>query len=286
MSWLDLRETDTLFVRHTLTQSVYKERSAYQEIEIVDTVDFGRILLLDGVIQTSARDEFIYHEMLVHVPLFTHPKPERVLVIGGGDGGAVREVLKHPTVRQVHLVEIDERVIEVARKYLPETSCGLNDRRVKITIGDGIAHVAEVKEAYDVILVDGPDPMGAAEGLFTTDFYHNVRRALRKDGLFVAHTESAFMEPDVVARIYRNIAEVFPVCKLYLAPVPSFSLGAWSFTLGLLRPDFLGKHRKPGPNFPTRYYNAAVHDAAFALPQFLTEKLVLNGQAEENKSTG
>lgn len=286
MKWLDERESDTLFIRHRITESVHKERSAFQEIEVVDTVDFGRILLLDGVIQTSVRDEFIYHEMLAHVPLFTHPKPERVLVIGGGDGGTVREVLKHPSVRHVHLVEIDERVIEVSREYLPEISCGLSDRRVKITVGDGVEYMSQVKAGYDVILVDAPDPAGPAEGLFTLDFYKDARRALRKDGVLSAQTESPFLQPDLVNEVYACISKAFPVCKLYLAQVPTYSVGLWSFSLALLRPELLGKHRKPGKGFKSRYYNAAIHDAAFALPQFVIDQLGLDADKEEQKSIG
>lgn len=286
MRWLDERESDSLYIRHRVVNSVHKERSQYQEIEVVDTVDFGRILLLDGVIQTSIRDEFIYHEMLAHVPLFTHPKPERVLVIGGGDGGTVREVLKHPSVRQVHLVEIDERVVEVSKEYLPEISCGLSDRRVKVTIGDGIEYVSQVKGAYDAILVDAPDPEGPAEGLFTRGFYTNVRRALRKDGVVAAQTESPFLMPDLVTEIYDCIAGTFPACQLYVAQIPTYSVGLWSFALATLRPEFLVKHRKPGKSFASRYYNADIHDAAFALPQFVLDQLGIKDGDEAAKSIG
>lgn len=283
MRWLDERESDSLFIRHRVVQSVHKERSKYQEIEVVDTVDFGRMLLLDGVIQTSIRDEFIYHEMLAHVPLFSHPKPERVLVIGGGDGGTVREVLRHPGVRQVHLVEIDERVIEVSKEYLPQISCGLSDRRVKVTVGDGIEYVSQIKGLYDVILVDAPDPEGPAEGLFTADFYANARRALRKDGLLAAQTESPFTQPQLVMDIYDCISGAFPACKLYTAQIPTYSVGLWSFALALTRPEMLGKHRRPAKGFGTRYYNAQIHDAAFALPQFVVDQLQPPG-GEQSKS--
>lgn len=286
MKWLDERESDTLFIRHRITRSVHKERSAYQDIEVVDTVDFGRVLLLDGVIQTSIRDEFIYHEMLAHVPLFTHPKPERVLIIGGGDGGIVREALKHPSVRHIHLVEIDERVTHVARRFLPEISCGLDDRRVKVTFDDGIEYVAQCNSAYDVILVDAPDPEGPAVGLFTHEFYKNARRALRKDGILAAQTESPFLQPDLVNDIHACISQAFPMCKLYTAQIPTYSVGLWSFALALLRPELLEKHRRPPHGFKSRYYTHQVHAAAFALPRFVLDQLGIAQGVDQTKSIG
>lgn len=273
MRWLDARDSDTLYVRHRVVNSVHKERSKYQEIEVVDTVDFGRMLLLDGVIQTSIRDEFIYHEMLAHVPLFMHPNPKRVLVIGGGDGGTVRETLKHPTVEEVHLVEIDERVIEVSKQYLPELSHGYNDPRVKITIGDGVEYMRQARNAYDVILVDAPDPEGPAVGLFTAEFYGNARDALREDGILAGQTESPFLDPKLVKDIYECIRSQFPFCTLYTAHVPTYSVGIWSFTLALRRPEMFGRHRKATEDFQTRYYNPEIQAAAFAWPQYVRDLL-------------
>ena len=273
MQWLDARDSDTLMIRHRGVNSVHKERSAYQEIEVIDTVDFGRMLLLDGIIQTSVRDEFIYHEMLAHVPLFVHPNPKRVLIIGGGDGGTLRETLKHPSVEEVHLVEIDERVIDASRKYLPELSGGFDDPRAKVVIRDGIEYVAEVKGAYDVILIDAPDPEGAAVGLFSTDFYANARDALGDDGVLAAQTESPFIDPKLVKEIYDRIWAQFPLCRLYTAHVPSYSVGIWSFALALKRPEMFERYRRAGGEFKTRYYNSEIHAAAFALPEYILELL-------------
>ena len=273
MQWLDARDSDTLMIRHRVVNSVHKERSAYQEIEVIDTVDFGRMLLLDGIIQTSVRDEFIYHEMLAHVPLFVHPNPKRVLIIGGGDGGTLRETLKHPSVEEVHLVEIDERVIDASRKYLPELSGGFDDPRAKVVIRDGIEYVAEVKGAYDVILIDAPDPEGAAVGLFSTAFYANARDALGDDGVLAAQTESPFIDPKLVKEIYDRIWAQFPLCRLYTAHVPSYSVGIWSFALALKRPEMFERYRRAGGEFKTRYYNSEIHAAAFALPEYILELL-------------
>ena len=231
------------------------------------------MLLLDGIIQTSVRDEFIYHEMLAHVPLFVHPNPKRVLIIGGGDGGTLRETLKHPSVEEVHLVEIDERVIDASRKYLPELSGGFDDPRAKVVIRDGIEYVAEVKGAYDVILIDAPDPEGAAVGLFSTDFYANARDALGDDGVLAAQTESPFIDPKLVKEIYDRIWAQFPLCRLYTAHVPSYSVGIWSFALALKRPEMFERYRRAGGEFKTRYYNSEIHAAAFALPEYILELL-------------
>lgn len=281
--WFEERESDTLSIRHHVLRTVHRERSPFQEIAVVDTVDFGRMLLLDGVIQTSIRDEFIYHEMLAHVPLFAHPKPERVLVIGGGDGGTVREVLKHPSVRHVHLVEIDERVIEVSREYLPEISGDLADRRVRVTVGDGVAYLKGAKTRYDVILIDAPDPEGPATGLFTTEFYRTASEALRPDGVLGAQTESPFMQPKLVADVHRCLAAAFPSCRLYLAQVPTYSVGVWSFALAELRPSAVPKSRRPLRDMQTRYYTPEVHAAAFCLPRYVQDLL---GEAQAPTRTG
>ena len=250
MQWLDARDSDTLMIRHRVVNSVHKERSAYQEIEVIDTVDFGRMLLLDGIIQTSVRDEFIYHEMLAHVPLFVHPNPKRVLIIGGGDGGTLRETLKHPSVEEVHLVEIDERVIDASRKYLPELSGGFDDPRAKVVIRDGIEYVAEVKGAYDVILIDAPDPEGAAVGLFSTDFYANARDALGDDGVLAAQTESPFIDPKLVKEIYDRIWAQF-LCRPHCAR-PSYSVGIWLRT-GIEAPRDVRAISQGWREFKTRY---------------------------------
>lgn len=277
------RETDNLRVQWLVERTVHRERSKFQEIAVVDTVEFGRMLLLDGIIQTSLRDEFVYHEMLAHVPLFLHPRPERVLVIGGGDGGTVREVLKHPEVRRVHLVEIDERVIAVSRQYLPELASSFDDPRVEIRIDDGIEYVKRHRNAYDVVLVDSSDPLGPAVGLFTSEFYGNVAEVLRKDGILAVQSESYIFSADLVQSVYRAIGEHFPSVFIYTANVPTYSVGPWTFTLGSKRfLDSVAPRRANG-KLRTRYYTPEIHRAAFVLPRFVQELL---SEQEDEAGTG
>ena len=282
--WFTERETDHLRVQCRIERTLHRERSPYQEIAVVESVEFGRMLVLDGIIQTSERDEFVYHEMLAHVPLFTHPRPERVLVIGGGDGGTVREVLKHPEVRRVHLVEIDERVVAVSREYLPGLAGALSDPRVDVRIADGIAYVKERRQAYDVILVDSSDPVGPAEGLFTAEFYRDAAAALRKEGILALQSESCFFTPGLVQSIYRAVDQHFPSVFLYTASIPTYSTGPWCFTLASKRYLESPAPRRARGRIQTRYYSPEIHKAAFVLPPYLKE--LLTGEREASGVQG
>ncbi|MGB9887478.1 MAG: polyamine aminopropyltransferase [Moorellales bacterium] len=269
--WFTELQTPTVAISCRVKQTLHWEKTPYQELAVLDTEPFGRMLTLDGVIQTTVGDEFVYHEMITWVVLSTHPHPQRVLIIGGGDGGALREVLKHPEVESATLVEIDRRVTEVCRQYLPEIAGAFNDPRATVLFEDGILHVQEHPAAYDVIIIDSTDPVGPAEGLFSAEFYRNAYRALRDDGVFVAQTESPFFNRDLLARIYRDVSGVFPVCRLYLAPVPTYPGGLWTFTVGSKRFDPAVVEPRMPQGVTTRYYNPAVHRAAFALPNFVRE---------------
>ena len=198
----------------------------------MDTYEFGRMLLLDGIIMTTIKDEFVYHEMISLPALNTHPNPKNVLVIGGGDGGAIREIVKHPKVEKAILCEIDGQVIEVSKKYLPEISCALNDPKVEVVVEDGIKYIQENKNKFDVILVDSTDPIGPAVGLFAKDFYQGIYDALKEDGVFAAQTESPWVNENLVKRVFQDIKSIFPITRLYLANVPTYPTGMWSFTMG------------------------------------------------------
>ena len=278
--WLTERETEHLVTQCRIDRTLYQGRSKYQEVAVVDSYEFGRMLVLDGIIQTSVRDEFIYHEMLAHVPLLTHPKPEKVLVIGGGDGGTVREVLKHPEVRRIHLVEIDETVVDVSRKYLPELAGKLEDPRVEIHFADGIEYVKERKAAFDVILVDSSDPLGPAEGLFTEAFYGDAAKALKKDGVMAIQSESPFYTPDLVKAIYQAMSRHFPSVHLYTASVPTYSTAPWGFMMASRRYLENPVSRRSKPGLGTRYYSPEIHKAAFALPPFVKELLQSDEQSK------
>ncbi|MBX5436122.1 MAG: polyamine aminopropyltransferase [Alicyclobacillaceae bacterium] len=268
--WFTERQTDNLTIGLRVTGTVHSEQTRYQGLDVVETVEYGRMLVLDGCIMTTDMDEFVYHEMLAHVAMHTHPNPQHVLVVGGGDGGVIREVLKHPSVERAVLAEIDERVIEVSKRYFPNIASGLADPRVDIQVVDGIRYVEEHPGEFDVILVDSTDPVGPAVGLFSRAFYQSVFRALRDDGLFAAQTESPFVNQDLIRRVFADVRAVFPQVYLYLAYVPTYPTGMWSFTLGSKRHQPL-----PGPQAARtaglRYYSPEVHRAAFVLPPFVQE---------------
>lgn len=190
------------------------------------------MLLLDGIVQTTEKDEYVYHEMITHIPLFTHPNPKKVLVVGGGDGGTIREVLKHPSVEKAVLCEIDEEVIKASKEFLPTISCALDNPKCEIFIGDGIKYVHEHKNEFDIIIVDSTDPFGAAEGLFGGSFYKEIYQALTAEGIFVAQTETPFYLPEVVKKVYDDAKTVFSITKLFMAAIPTYPSGYWSFTIG------------------------------------------------------
>ena len=223
-------------------------------------------------------DEFIYHEMITHVPMCVNPDAHDILVIGGGDGGTVRELLRYPTVRHIDLVEIDELVVEVCKKYLPQTAGCLSDPRVAIHYEDGLKYVRHAEDAYDLIIVDSTDPFGPGEGLFTKEFYGNCYKALREDGIMVNQHESPFYQQDAYAmqRAHKRIVECFPISRVYQAHIPTYPSGHWLF-------GFASKKRHPVKDvnwvrwnalgLKTRYYNTQLHAGAFALPNYVEEML-------------
>jgi spermidine synthase len=270
--WFTEYQTKNLGLKCRIKETLFTGKSEFQDVAVVDTFDLGRMLVLDGVFQTSIFDEYIYHEMIAHVPLFAHPNPQNVLVIGGGDGGAVREVLKHDSVKSVEMVEIDGMVVEVSKKFLPEISVALNEGHPKLNlkIGDGIQHMKEAENKYDVIIVDCSDPIGPGEGLFTPAFYKDVYKALKPDGLFVQQTESPFYHQELIKRLHKDIAALFPVTSMYLANIPLYPSGLHCFTIGSKQYDPCKLNART-PDFTTRYYNAEIQKSCFALPNFIKE---------------
>ncbi len=271
--WFTEDQTDNLRISVRVKEILFSSQSSYQKVMVIDTYEFGRMLTLDNVIQTSVKDEFIYHEMITHVGLNTHPNPKSVLVIGGGDGGSVREIVKHKNVEKVVHVEIDQMVIDAAKKFLPELSCGFEDPRVEIVVDDGIKHVQENKNAYDVIIIDSTDPVGPAVGLFSEEFYRNVYESLKEDGLFVAQTESPLFNADLIARVNSTISGIYPVTRLFHAVVPAYPGGYWSFTMGSKRYDPLEVDTDKLPKLDTRWYSPEIHKTAFVLQPFLRDLL-------------
>lgn len=269
--WVEEQQTDNLTLACRISEILHREKTPFQNLAVVNTLQYGRMLVLDNIIQTTVGDEFVYHEMITHVALNTHPAPQRVLVIGGGDGGAVREIVKHASIEKVVHCEIDEAVVRVAKKYLPEISCALDNPKVEIIFDDGIKHVRENKQTYDVIIVDSPDPIGPAEGLFSAGFYEDLYASLKDDGIFVAQTESPFINRDLITRLQRDISKVFPITRLFLANVPTYPGGLWSFSMGSKKYDPLEVAQEKIPEMNTRYYSPAIHKTCFVLPPFVQE---------------
>jgi spermidine synthase len=267
--WVRERFLDRFEQGYRVSDVLHLSRSEFQEISVVETEALGRMLLLDGMIMTTERDEFIYHELITHIPLLAHPNPRRVLVIGGGDGGTIREVLKHPTVEKAVLCEIDGDVIDVCRKYLPSIAGKLDDPRVEIVVRDGAAYIAEQRDAFDAILIDSTDPVGPGEKLFTADFYRAVLAALRENGVMACQSESPIAAPEECRRINRLLRGVFPVVQAYTACVPTYPGGQWTWTFcsrGIRPLDSINDSVADRLAQSCGYYNRQVHQAVFALP--------------------
>jgi spermidine synthase len=271
--WFTEYQASSFGITIKASKTLFRAKSDYQDIAVIETEQFGKVLLLDGIIQTTEADEFFYHEMITHVPLSVHGTPKSVLVVGGGDGGTVREVLKHNSVERVVLAEIDEMVINVAREYFPSISSGLSDKRVEIRLTDGIRYVKENPGAFDAILVDSTDPVGPAKGLFEEDFYRSVFECLTDGGVFAAQTESPFFNIGFVKRIYATVGRIFPGVHLYSCPVPTYIGGYWCFTLGEKKPNVANKTRNVPYISGTRYWTPQIHEASFAMPAFVREAI-------------
>jgi len=263
---------------YKVTEVLEEKQTPYQKLEVIQTEGFGRAMLLDGVWMFSEFDEFVYHEMLTHVPMFTHPRPQRVLVVGGGDGGTVGQVLRHPMVEEVVLAEIDEEVIHSSQRHFPFLASSLADSRCTLQIGDGLAYVREQKDAFDVIIVDSTDDSCEEDGfsstLFTHGFYEAIHQALRTDGVVAAQTDSAWLQTNTPARMAREVRSLFAFGRTYLASTPCYPAGLWSFTIGSKQHDPL--HTDSTARFAgwkTRYYTPAIHKAAFILPPFMEQKI-------------
>lgn len=271
--WLEEKHTDGYRVSWKITKILNEEKTPFQELAVVETEEWGKTLVLDGAVQITEKDEFIYHEMIVHPVMYIHPYPEKVLIIGGGDGGTLREVLKHEQVKKVDMVEIDARVVENSKIYFPDVACAFDHPKAQLFIEDGIKYVKETKEKYDVIIVDSSDPVGPAVELFGLDFYKDAYKALNDDGMIVVQSESPVFFADAFLKVQRYLSQVFPYKFVYLTTCMTYVSGPWSFTIG-------SKKYMPG-KFPDdkklidglKYYNEAVHTAAFALPNFIKAML-------------
>jgi len=253
---------------------LYSAKSDFQKIDIFDTYSHGKLLAHDGMVMITERDEFIYHDMIVHPALFTHPCPKNVLVIGGGDGGTVREVLRHPQVEQCTMVEIDGMVVEACKKYFPQTSSRLDDPKVTLLFEDGVSYVKNTSEKFDVIIVDSSDPIGPAAPLFNSEFYCDVEKCLAEDGIVVSQAESPYYHMPMQKKLLEIITPVFPKVHLLNYSNLSYPGGFWTFSFASKTycpyRDF-SRQRVEDSKLAFQYYNPQVHFGAFALPQFMQE---------------
>lgn len=273
--WITENQSAHLRLSAEVDKVLYSGQSEFQKIEVAHSLEYGNMLVLDGVFQTSEREEFVYHEMMSHVPLFLHPNPEKVLIIGGGDGGVARECVRHECVKSVTMVEIDGKVVELAKEFLPTISAAMirQDPKLTVKIGDGIGFMAAAENEYDVIIVDCSDPIGPGEGLFTEEFYKNTLKALKSDGLFVQQTESPVMHQALVEKVFGYVNTHFPIARLYTAYIPLYPTGMHCFTIGSKKYDPLTWKANRERTFETKYYNEEIQTAAFALPNFVKEYL-------------
>lgn len=256
---------------------LHHSQSSFQDLLVFKSKTYGNVLVLDGVIQCTERDEFAYQEMITHLPMFTHAHPEYVLVIGGGDGGVVREALKHDSVKSVVLCEIDEKVIEVAQQYLPSLSKDLSDQRVTIVAEDGAAYMRRHVDAFDVIITDSSDPIGPAECLFQPPFYRAMLTALRAGGLIATQSECMWLHADMIRSLHASIRNIFPVVQYAYTTIPTYPSGQIGFMLcsKTNNCDFTKPARVPSDAVQKtlNYYNADIHKASFVLPQFAKKAL-------------
>jgi spermidine synthase len=269
--WYTEKQTESFGITAKIKKTLHTEQTPFQKLDMIDTEEFGHMLTLDGMVMTTERDEFVYHEMVAHVPMFTHPNPKHVLVVGGGDGGVIREVVKHPGVEKVTLVEIDGAVIETSKEYLPSIASAFSHPKVETIVGDGFMHIAESRDAYDVIMVDSTEPVGPAVKLFEKGFYEGISRALKEDGLFVAQTDNPWFKADLIRQVFSDVSEIFPTTRLYTANIPTYPSGLWTFTMGSKKHDPLNVAEDRFHEIETKYYTKELHKAAFVLPKFVAD---------------
>lgn len=256
-----------------IEETLYSKRSEFQQIDLYMTKGHGKMLVLDGIIQLTERDEFAYQEMLTHVPMFAHPNPERVLVIGGGDGGVLRELGRHDCIKTIDFCDIDPEVMKVAKEFLPSMACGFDDPRVTVNIADGNKFIKEHKATYDVIIVDSSDPIGPGEALFERPFYEGLKAALKPGGIVATQGESFFIHQECVKNLMTITRELFPIQAYSYMLVPSYPGGHLGICLGSLGPELSTPARIITSEMQEEleYYSPEIHRASFVLPHFMTK---------------
>lgn len=276
--WFTEEHTKNVRFSIKVDKQLESVKSDFQRIDVFQTPEFGKMLVIDGFIMITEKDEFIYHEMITHVPMAVNPNIKKILVIGAGDGGTVRELTRYETVEQIHMVEIDKKVVDVCLEHIPQTSSKLNDKRVNLYIEDGLKFVKTKKDEYDLIIVDSTDPIGPGLELFTHEFYENCFNALKEDGILVNQHESPYYkrESEAMQRAHEKIKGIFPVASVYQVHIPTYASGHWLFGFASKKYDpvkDINEEEWNSLGLDTCYYNTDIHKGAFALPNYVKELL-------------
>jgi len=279
--WFSEYHTPDVRLSLRVSAQLHQEQSEYQQISVYLSPEFGRILTLDGVLMLTERDEFIYHEMITHVPMAVNPDIRSVLVFGAADGGVARELCKYGTIECIDIVEIDRRLVEVSKEFMPHTAVSFSDPRVHLYYSDGLKYIRHNSDVYDLVIVDSNDPSGPGEVLFTKEFYGGCHSALSANGILVSQYDDPFYQADqtLLRRAHTRCGSVFPVNKVYQAHIPTYPTGHWLFGFGSngLHPVHdLQADTWNALHIQTRYYNTNLHRGAFALPNYVEEALQKN----------
>ncbi|MDO4712092.1 MAG: polyamine aminopropyltransferase [Peptostreptococcaceae bacterium] len=276
--WYSEMHTEDVKFSIRIQKQLLADKSGFQAIDVFESKEFGRFFTLDGLVMVTEKDEFIYHDMIVHVPMATNPKIKKVLVIGAGDGGTIRELTRYKNIEKIDVVEIDKLVVDVCLEYFPHTSVGFKDSRVQIFYEDGLKFVRNKENEYDLIIVDSTDPFGPGEGLFTKEFYGNCYKALSPDGILVNQHESPYYASYAksMQRAHKRITEFFPIAKVYQAHIPTYPSGHWLFGFASKKYDPIQDLDAAAWNalgIKTKYYNTDLHVGCFALPNYVIDML-------------
>ena len=272
--WYTEEHTKNVRFSIKVDKQLVTKKSKFQRIDIFESKEFGRFLTLDGFMMLTEKDEFIYHEMIVHIPMAVKNDAKKILVIGAGDGGTVRELVKYDSIERIDMVEIDEEVVDICREYLPKTACKLDDPRVNLYYEDGLKFVRSKTNEYDIVIVDSTDPFGPGEDLFTREFYGNCYNALKEDGILVNQHESPYYEADAEAtqRANKQLKAVFPISTVYQLHIPTYPSGHWLFGFASKKYHPVNDLKADEWNklgLETKYYNTELHKGAFALPNYV-----------------
>ncbi|HGM3508141.1 TPA: polyamine aminopropyltransferase [Clostridioides difficile] len=277
--WYTEEWTENVRFSIKVNKHLFEGKSQFQRIDVFDSDEFGKFLTIDGLMMVTYKDEFIYHEMITHVPMATNLDIKKALVIGGGDGGTVRELSRYPQIEKIDMVEIDKMVVDVSKEYMDICSCKLDDERVSLYFEDGVNFVKCAQDkSYDLIIVDSTDPIGPGEGLFSTDFYRDCYRVLTDDGILVNQSESPYFDFNAreMKRANKKLKEIFPISEVYQAHIPTYPSGHWLFGFASKKFNPIKNQDKDGwekLNLKTKYYNSNIHLGSFMLPQYVKEML-------------